>query len=98
MSGTTKAILLLKERFEIKNGVFAELIIWRVPEPVKGSTHDFKYRLALIENKICTMRYDSEAGKGDHKHIGMDEVSYTFKSLEHLQADFMQDVKRRLAE
>lgn len=46
------------------------MVIWRVPEAVLVSTHVFKYRLALVENTVCLVRYDNEAGKGDHKHIG----------------------------
>jgi hypothetical protein len=91
-----KATLLLRERLELTEYVFAELIIWRVPEPVKGSKHSFKYRLALVENGICSIRYDNEAGKGDHKHIGTKEIEYIFKDLETLQADFINDIERRL--
>ena len=39
------------------------------------------------------MRYDNEAGKGDHKHIGSLEVPYRFASLTQLQADFWADVE-----
>ncbi len=81
-----KAELILKERLELATGLFAEIVIWRVPEPVRGSSHDFKYRLAaLIENNICVVRYDNEAGKGDHKHIGVDEAIYQFSGLDTLK-------------
>jgi hypothetical protein len=46
----------------------------------------FKYRLALVENNVCLVRYDNEAGKGDHKHVGVDEVDYVFAGLDALQA------------
>ncbi len=91
-----KAIFLLKERLDIKENLFAELVIWRVPQPVLGSAHNYKYRLALVENGICIIRYDNESGKGDHKHVGIHEVDYNFVNLEKLKADFFQDVKRRL--
>ena len=91
-----KAELLLKERFELTVNVFAEMVIWLVPEPVRGSTHGFKYRLALIEHGVCIVRYDNEAGKGDHKHMGDDEVDYAFAGIDALQADFWADIERRL--
>jgi Family of unknown function (DUF6516) len=45
-------------------------VVWRVPEPVRGSRHGFKYRLALVSEETCVLRYDNEAGKGEHKHVG----------------------------
>jgi len=91
-----KAELILRERFQLQQGLFAEVVIWRVPEPVRGSAHSFKYRLALVENAKCLVRYDNEAGKGDHKHIGDDEVDYAFAGLDALQADFWADIERKL--
>ncbi len=38
------------------------------------------------------MRYDNEAGKGDHKHIGEIETNYAFTGLGQLQTDFWDDV------
>jgi hypothetical protein len=38
------------------------------------------------------LRYDNEAGKGDHKHAGADEVAYPFTTPEQLLADFWADV------
>ncbi|MDO2777987.1 toxin-antitoxin system TumE family protein [Escherichia coli] len=39
------------------------------------------------------MRYDNERGKGDHKHIGSQEVSTSFVTIEQLLADFLADVE-----
>ncbi len=61
-------------RYELSVGVSVELVIWRVPTPLRGSAHLFKYRLALIVDDVCVLRYDNEAGKGDHRHIGNREV------------------------
>ena len=91
-----RAELILKERFELRENLFAEVVIWRVPEPVRGSTHMFWYRLALVENDVCLVRYDNEAGKGVHKHVGEDEVDHVFNGLDALQADFWADIERRL--
>jgi hypothetical protein len=57
-----------------------------------GSHHQFKYRLALVVSGDCALRYDNEAGKGDHKHIGEREVAYEFTDLDALLRDFRADV------
>ncbi len=65
-----KAIELLKTRDTYAEGEFSELVIWSVPEPLLASKHKFKYRLAYVVNGVCVVRFDNEAGKGDHKHFG----------------------------
>ena len=40
------------------------------------------------------MRYDNEAGKGDHRHVGEKESSYTFQTPKKLIADFERDIVR----
>ncbi len=87
-----KAELLLHERQQIKATAFVELKIWRVPNPVKGSKHLFKYSLAYVVEGRCVLRYDNEAGKGDHKHIGENECNYSFTNPEQLLQDFWIDV------
>ena len=92
-----KAELLLRERQGLTETAFVEVVIWRVPRPVRASGHDFKcslkYSLALVAEGVCILRYDNEAGKGDHKHIGGREVAYCFIDLITLQADFWNDVE-----
>jgi hypothetical protein len=88
-----KAEALAHERHVLAEGTFAEIVIWRIPRPVKGSTHRFKYRLALIVAGECVLRYDNETGKGDHRHIGEAETAYTFSSYENRLADFWADVE-----
>jgi hypothetical protein len=73
-----KAELLTNERHVLDARTFVEIVIWRVDPPVRGSIHKFKYRLALVADLICVLRYDNEAGKGDHRHIGKVEKSYKF--------------------
>ena len=75
-----------------------EIVVWRVPRRVPASSHDFKYSLALVAEGICVLRYDNEAGKGDHKHIAGLEVAYCFTDLITLQADFWNDVEAWRAE
>ncbi len=73
---------------------FTELVLWEVPEPVPGSTHRYKYRLAFVVAGACVLRYDNEAGKGDHKHVRGKQVKYRFVSVDCLVADFFKDVRR----
>ena len=87
-----KAQLLLRERTQLAEDRFVEIVIWVVPEAIRGSLHGFKYRLALVVNETCVLRYDNEAGKGDHKHLGDEERPYLFTSIEQLLADFRRDV------
>lgn len=87
-----KAELLLRERHQIAPDAFAELRIWRVPQPVRGSRHEYKYALAYVVAGECLLRYDNEAGKGDHKHIGAEEMPYTFTTSAQLLADFWSDI------
>ena len=88
-----KAELLIKERLSQTENSFVELVLWRLPVPVASSNHSFKYRLAFVVNGVCVLRYDNEAGKGDHKHVGSVETIYAFESPRHLLADFWHDVE-----
>jgi len=87
-----KARQLLHERRIVAEGAFAELVVWQVPAPVLGSVHGFKYRLAFVVKGVCVLRYDNEAGKGDHKHIGEEQITYTFTTPAQLLEDFWTDV------
>lgn len=89
------AELLLDERHVLSEAAFAELVVWRIPAPVRGSAHRFRYRLALVVDGVCVLRYDNEAGKGDHRHAGGREEKYRFESAEQLLADFWADVEDR---
>lgn len=91
-----KATLILKERTDFGNA-FIELIIWRLPRKLPGSRHPYKYRLALVSHGVCVVRYDNEAGKGDHRHVEGWEEPYLFTDLDTLIADFREAVKEYLA-
>ena len=86
-----KAELLMRERRVLEVG-FVEVIVWGLPEPLSGSTHSFKYRLAYVVEGECVLRYDNESGKGDHRHIGGKETTYVFVSVDQLLDDFLADV------
>ena len=89
-----KVVLLLRTRIAFSETAFAELVIWKAPKPVAGSAHLFKYRLAYVVDGVCVIRYDNEAGKGDHRHFGSEENVYTFQTPEKLIADFERDMRR----
>jgi len=89
-----KADLLLDERHVLNERTFVEIVIWRLPRPARGSAHPFKYRLALVVDGVCVVRYDNEAGKGDHRHSRDDEQSYRFTDTDTLLVDFWRDVEK----
>ena len=89
-----RAGLLLQTRIVFSESAFAELVLWRVPKPVAGSTHEFKYRLAYVVDGVCVVRYDNEVGKGDHRHIDDTESVYSFTTPDTLIADFRRDIAR----
>ena len=88
-----KAELLMRERRVLEVG-FVEVIVWGLPEPLSGSTHSFKYRLAYVVEGEYVLRYDNEFGKGDHRHMGGKETTYVFISVDQLLDDFLADVAR----
>lgn len=89
-----KAQLLLKQRLILSEIAFAEIIIWQLGAPLDGSTHSYKYRLAYVVNNYCVLRYDNEAGKGNHFHINEQELNYNFVSTEQLIDDFFAQIKQ----
>jgi Family of unknown function (DUF6516) len=88
------AELLIDERHVLDARGFVEIVVWRLPRPARGSRHSFKYRLALIVDEVCVLRYDNESGKGDHRHVRDGESPYRFVDPDTLLADFWRDVAR----
>lgn len=86
------AKLMLNERHTLSEISFIEMVVWQLPSSLPGSSHPFKYRLALVVSGICVLRYDNEAGKGDHKHIGGSQIPYDFTSPQRLLEEFWLDV------
>ncbi|KAF0165299.1 MAG: hypothetical protein FD157_1286 [Rhodocyclaceae bacterium] len=89
-----KAIRLVCTRIVYSESAFAELVLWRLPKPLEGSVHAFKYRLAYVVRGECVLRYDNEVGKGDHRHFGKKENAYVFTAPDQLIADFQNDIAR----
>ena len=82
MNNNMKAVLLEKTRRVINETAFFEVVLWHLPEPVPGSVHSLKYRLALVIEGECVLRYDNERGKGDHRHMVGHEDAIEFTTLE----------------
>lgn len=89
-----KAGALTKRRVVVAMDAFVEVVVWRLPVPLAPSTHRFKCRLACVVRGECVVLYDSERGKGDHRHFGGRETPYRFISPERLVADFDSDRER----
>lgn len=86
-----KAELLMRERRVLEAG-FIDVVVWRLPQPPSGSAHSLKYRLAYVVDNECVPRYDNEAGKGDHRHVGTEEMPYVFFPVDQLLEDLLADV------
>lgn len=89
-----KAKQLLKSRETLSETAFVERVVWLLPSPLKGSSHSLKYRLAYVVDGVCVVRYDNEAGKGDHRHVNDLEQPYGFASFQQLMVDFWDDVQK----
>jgi hypothetical protein len=89
-----KAVELVQRRITFSEDAFAELVLWRLSKPLAGSIHRYKYRLAYVVEGVSVLRYDNEGGKGDHRHYGATEETYSFSTPERLIADFQRDIAR----
>jgi hypothetical protein len=89
-----KALELVRTRVAYSETAFAELVLWQIPKPLKGSSHVYKYRLAYVVEGQCVLRYDNETGKGDHRHYGSKGGKYAFATPDKLIADFQRDIAR----
>jgi Family of unknown function (DUF6516) len=89
-----KAAPILNKRVADAGGGFAEYVVWLLPMPLPPSGHAYKYRLAYLKDLECVIRYDNERGKGDHRHVGGQEIPYKFSTPRKLIADFEADIAR----
>ncbi len=89
-----KATLIVRERRIDASGGIMEIKVWRVPDPVHPSTHEYKYSLFYGRPGLRLIGFDNEQGKGDHMHIAGDERPYSFTSLDQLLADFFAEVRK----
>jgi len=71
-----------------------EIKVWRVPDSVKPSRHEYKYSLFYGREGRRIVGFDNELGKDDHLHIAGAERPYSFTSLDRLLADFFAEVRK----
>jgi hypothetical protein len=90
-----KAKLITRFKNITPEGDVIELVIWKVPQPVPPSDHDYKYRAVYSVDGTRIIGFDNERGKGDHCHIDGQEIAYTFKNVEQLIEDFIAAVNAR---
>lgn len=91
----TRAVLIQKERYHLSSKAVVDVTIWRLPNHQPGCNHNFKYSLALAIEGKGAMRFDNEAGKGDHWHAGGKEMPYRFAGVDELISDFWTEVEKR---
>lgn len=91
-----KATLILDTKTVLQDGRILQRKIWQLPKVEAERSHGFKYRLYCGQKGQTIVRYDNETGKGDHRHVGLQELEtvYVFTSLVQLLKDFAQDVER----
>jgi hypothetical protein len=88
-----RARLIRHRKRTYDDGMILEMVLWEVPEPVRGSKHGLKYSLFYGNENARLIGYDNEAGKGDHRHYGSFEEPYQFTTAGQLLEDFLQDVR-----
>ena len=98
MIANMEARLIMDRRIVLIPTAFAELVVREAPAPVPGSRHRFKYRLTLVADGVCLVRFDNEAGEGDHARAGETERPYRFTNIDGLIVDFRAHVERWLHE
>ena len=91
------AVLLERTKRTNPDGTIIEVVIWRVPEPVEGSSHQYKYRLFYGRDGERLVGFDNERGKGDHYHIDGIERPYDFSTAQALVRDFNAAIAERNA-
>jgi hypothetical protein len=90
-----KAWLIRRSKSVLLDGAVLEMVIWRVPRPVSGCVHPYKYRLFYGHAGVRIVGYDNERGKGDHRHLDGREKPYRFTTVEALVEDFLAEVRKR---
>jgi hypothetical protein len=88
-------VLLERSKQVLPDGAIIEIVLWRVPEPIQGSRHLFKYRLFYGRDGKRIVGFDNESGKGDHCHLDGRELPYEFTTIEALLGDFRAELAKR---
>ncbi len=90
-----KAFPVRQAKLTFEDGSIIEIVVWRVPKPVIGSVHNYKYSLYFGKEGKRIVGFDNERGKGDHCHLDGEEFPYAFKSTDQLLDDFNTEVLKR---
>ena len=96
INANMRAELVHREKRVLPDGSIIEMVIWKVPTPLLGSAHSYKYRLYFGREGKRVVGFDNERGKGDHYHLDGIEKPYVFDSAETLVRDFLSEVYRRM--
>jgi hypothetical protein len=87
--------LIYHEKYIYADGAIREMVLWQLLEKTADRQHGMKYRLYYgLPDGTCVVRYDNEAGKGDHRHVQGKEEPYRFRNVESLVADFLADIEK----
>lgn len=90
-----KAQLLYRSKLIYPDGAIREMVLWELPKGSADRPHGLKYRLYYgLADGTCLVRYDNEAGKGDHRHYLGRETPYRFVTAEKLVDDFLANIAR----
>lgn len=89
-----KADLITRFRNASEDGTGIEMAVWRVSESPPPSEHQYKYRLVYVEDGQRAVGFDNQRGKGDHKHVGNQQLPYVFVTVDKLIEDFIEEVER----
>ena len=89
-----QAKLIYREKYFYADGAMREMVLWQLTEKTAKNPHGLKYRLYYgLADGTCTVRYDNEPGKGDHRHKRDHEEPYQFKDVDTLVTDFLKDIE-----
>lgn len=90
-----RARLILDTKTVLADGRIVQRRVWQLPIPTPERPHAFKYSLYCGKGGKTIVRYDNEAGRGDHRHVGPMEIvdPYKFTTLRVLLMDFAQDIE-----
>ena len=89
-----KVELLFRDKYIYRDGAIREMVIWRLPDSDPDHPHGLKYRLFYGYPGESLVRYDNERGKGDHRHYGEKEETFTWVSVQQLMAEFQADIEK----
>ena len=88
-----KAALIYRKTEIRADRIELEMVIWQLPAPTPDRPHGLKCRLWAGRDDKTLVRYDNEAGKGDHKHVGRVEVPYAWQDMSARVEDFLNYVE-----